>query len=1173
MDSLKKSEQMLQREISLLDEILSGVNFNKYSDSDKVKEKPPPLPRKSANSPKRPSHINLSPRDDRYITASSQGSISGYSDSILLSPNLVTKLRQIPSNSKLSAPLPYVNLEKYDVGDVDNSHVYVPAPYEGNRSAPCHRSESCDDIGRKNRHVSENSPPPELPPKGPALLKKSAKLRGQGLPPPIPPGRHRLSLNLSHSASRCSHVQSPKSARSYRTNHSSSRYSTQNGGSEYYGKTRLALFPEANENESDVVLRVKLPKQSSGSLRREQFQGSEPCGYMDMSGMFEEEKTTPKEAINSKSQKQYGRSQSASSIVSDTSTHTKPHLNHSHSASATAPVREENYLLMSNFPTPKRLVTEDKPKVQEESVALSSEKSGGSPVPQTPTNASLEEDGGSDIQSNSTEKTLPFPNLMNFHRGLLPQTNSQGKSSPTSKTVSEGTKTSTEQNGKSPGFLTRLIRRNSGNRKSVSQSQENLLASSSSESCLEKTNGNVSKSIVERRKDSSESVGTEDLTLRYQGQQEMSLPANVRRRSSSFPNRSSFIDMLGKVEGSRREQSDTFSSGSQDETKSLLDQESEGSENNVTEASAKGYSGPFVCESEKDNSFTKKSDKEDDDDEDKKESPRSVKKHKLNQSVGIFTVLHVDQPKYDMDCQRMSKTDDEKMIELMNYSSKKDYFSDTDSSKSSSQKSDKQSSSTSLPFKKSMSPSEEAAAIAKHVSSLPPFVPPKQKTYPCSLSPVLESVPSFPKSNKLFLSDTSSIRSSRSNRSLGSVSKADLEAALASISGKSLEESIWIPRSQSDSSLCKSTTMTITSEDQEAKFAALVVEIDQEQGYEDTASLSSQESYNLKDDVVHNSPGTTILRPRSGKNYLFIERKRPLNESSESSPVQSPHSPSVNSSVFTFDDQISCSQYSAYSRDRESPNVPKVLRSDSLYSRFSERISPPKATYMNVDMTPPSSPPYCGGLSVPSETAERQLNYADIDLTLPTRASRKYRKASQKSIKIPKTETIDYALIDMEATVAIQCLGQEHKMSREDSLRRPSHKFSLLPKDMLEEEVEDSDVPSEQAPVPHVKEDTSSTVTSPQSSVPDDFKIPISVTHKYVNVPPPKDQSNDKTAEDSSTSKENLNTPLRDSSLNSEIFESPENILLPIRENPDTSSSDEEILDDDSSDDEVLIVE
>ena len=204
---------------------------------------------------------------------------------------------------------------------------------------------------------------------------------------------------------------------------------------------------------------------------------------------------------------------------------------------------------------------------------------------------------------------------------------------------------------------------------------------------------------------------------------------------------------------------------------------------------------------------------------------------------------------------------------------------------------------------------------------------------------------------------------------------------------------------------------------------------------------------------------------------------------------------------------------------------------------------------------------------MPPEMLERQLNYADIDLTLPTRASRKsLRKASQKSIKIPKTETIDYAMIDMEATVAIQRAGQEHKMSRVDSLRRASQ-----PKLSLSTQAEEFVDTVSSISMPSVQEGEEVTNTS---SVPDDFKVPISATHKYVNVPPPKDQTVSQSDDmDVVLAIEEEEPEESSSNLADEILAVTEKILLPIRQRLSTSSSDEETEEESSSDDEVLIVE
>ena len=155
-------------------------------------------------------------------------------------------------------------------------------------------------------------------------------------------------------------------------------------------------------------------------------------------------------------------------------------------------------------------------------------------------------------------------------------------------------------------------------------------------------------------------------------------------------------------------------------------------------------------------------------------------------------------------------------------------------------------------------------------------------------------------------------------------------------------------------------------------------------------------------------------------------------------------------SVFTFDTSPSqnslCYENHRYENTPQTPSVPKLYRADSsTSSKLLERISPPRSylfdrvsppkTYINIDMTPPQSPQY----QPPLET-EPQLNYAEIDLshtnTSSFRKSLKGRKPSLRSIKPPCN--IEYAMIDMEATQAIQRAGREHAINRSDSnsLRR-----------------------------------------------------------------------------------------------------------------------------------------
>lgn len=330
--------------------------------------------------------------------------------------------------------------------------------------------------------------------------------------------------------------------------------------------------------------------------------------------------------------------------------------------------------------------------------------------------------------------------------------------------------------------------------------------------------------------------------------------------------------------------------------------------------------------------------------------------------------------------------------------------------------------------------------------------------------------------------------------------------------------------------------MSSTVDDQDSRSTAVVVELDQDHSSDDEISLSSYTDSICSENALRNSPAYTVMRPRAGNCYIVLERKRPLNESLSSSPSQTPRSPSMNSSVFTFD-QVS--QFSAFSKDRDSPNLPKFSRSESLYSKFSERTFSNKISYMNFETSPPSSPPFSQSMSLTGEQPERQLNYAEIDLR--EKPIRKSRKASQKSLKMQKSTSIEYAMIDMEATIAIQRAGQEHKMFRVDSLKRSDQKLSLS---IPEHGTDTEDVPE---PSPTSTKDE---VTSQEGSTYGSFLT----THKYVNVPPPKEEEAKKEEK--------------------EVTDLPEKILLPIRENQDTSSSEsEDEGNTDSSDSEVIIIE
>ena len=194
-------------------------------------------------------------------------------------------------------------------------------------------------------------------------------------------------------------------------------------------------------------------------------------------------------------------------------------------------------------------------------------------------------------------------------------------------------------------------------------------------------------------------------------------------------------------------------------------------------------------------------------------------------------------------------------------------------------------------------------------------------------------------------------------------------------------------------------------------------------------------------DESKTSPATTVLRPRFGKEYKKLDRKKlveELNSMGLGSP-KTPNSPSVgvggSASVFTFDVSSTSSHMSGLSSmgDVESP------RSPSLLSRYSGN-SYKEHDYVNLgkpreladsprfmDMTPPGSP-----RSFSSEQSNPMLNYAEIDFSGSKGNSEK--KPVRRTIS--KGSDIDYAMIDMIATVAAQKVGKEHAQSREDSLKK-----------------------------------------------------------------------------------------------------------------------------------------
>ncbi|XP_033753145.1 uncharacterized protein LOC117336640 [Pecten maximus] len=1095
LECLQREERGLQQEISLLDEMLQGCKHDdpRRGRSKRDRNKPPPIPGKVYKSSRRPDNIH---------PAFNNGSI--YQDNTLLSPNLVSKLKRIPSNSKMSAPLPYVNLEKYDIGDVDNSHVHVSSSCadSGTWSAPCvpsgkkhgtrrsgsnkenfknsprqlrnnihYRGKSSSESELSCRSVSsgtkeeniyandfprrEQSPtPPALPPKGPALLRKSQSRTENDQPPPVPP--HRSRKPPQGVVDPASLYQYPK-----RDGRQSKREVCTEPSDSYL---LMGGFEKQQDLELDCsreVVQLPTRKAINKSERQQQNAVSPQGAYMEMGNLFENEndfKASQSGTVRADTRPQYGRSYSASDVLDDDQPKST-NLNQPFNVSSnTSLIREENYLLMTNFQSEKKNDSlEFKQRRHHQSIDLTAD---GSTLNLT---KNIADTSFSSDTSDIDNTAIPFPNLMNFQQHAVTTTSSKPSRNstcgpPSNTTSSVQTDKVSEGSGRNPGFLTRLIRRNSGNRKSMSQSQENLLASSSSESCLERSVYQSSKEPVQLRRVLSQSSDSSSSSCGHH--HSPTLPLSDHRRSSSFPNRASFFDQKhstnDKVRGLHQgNEGNYFSALSLDDEMQLLERDSEftGSDssslNDISKGgrSQSGYRGPCGSTGSEngDDDCEHLSDKQ----AQKLLLCSKYKKYKTPDSM-VFTALQSDPQKLfettGSESSSSSKTDDEKLIELFKHGSKSSSFDDQHLFKVKTRCTSEYKKRRSLPTdgSKALSPKEEALAIVKHVSSLPPFVPPKLKHYPCPLSPVPESVPLVCNSEEHLPSHKLSCGPDTPKRgSVDPVFQKELARATLRIQPPppliEEEENVWVPRDSTNSQEVKSEPAVV-----EDQFQALVVEVEEDCDQDDTISMSSLDSSlpSCDEGGIRTSPASTLLRPRSGKEYKMVERRRPHNDSLSSSPAQTPQSPSGDT-VFTFE-SCSPSQTSVYSRERESPNVPKFSRTDSsVSSRIHERFSPPR-TYMNIDMTPPSSPLY--SMSLPPELIEPQLNYAEIDLSHSsnTRASKKSRKASQKSLK---SNTIEYAMIDMEATVAIQRAGREHVQSREDSLRRADKKLSLSNRD------------------------------------------------------------------------------------------------------------------------------
>lgn len=846
---------------------------------DEKSHQPPPLPVKlsqlrgfSAENDARGSLDNLSISSDNTHCRPSPN--TGYSRSVLLSPNLVNKLKRISKRSKMSAPLPYVNLSRYDGFDVDSNHVHIPAsstsaPDGGSSWSDLQRSQSKGydnvkvdrDSEKENKRISislpgsrENlrnisgsdlnvsrrtrnhsfsnepiyanercvTPPPELPPKGPGLRSKS-KINAASRPPapPRPPDRQ----NQRQIRQKPQNLKSGTNTVSSSSSQQEDYFLMGNFEKEpTHCKIDYSESQRLNESLSGRSF-VNLPPKDQRSVRMD----PSDC-YMIMTGMNEGVKSG-EDGLSSRPR--YVRSVSVGSTTGEKPVPPLPLQRPDSVSAGNSPkeprreklIREENYMLMTNV-SPKRPVLENLQTLSEyvnssklnASISESGDEKGlcrnlsFSGADSSFTTNSLGNDlinTGEDIKSSNCDAAdakenknkgvkieMPFDNLIDFT--LPPEHTNSSKSVQLNVSVERNDST----NSKTPGFFSRLMRRNSKDRKSASQSHENLLTTVSSEPTI--------KEDVAVFTDSSSSGENS----RAQSQQDLIFGHADRSRSSSFPNRSSYIAMNESNSSSSTgisvlsQHSDlaaTNSSLNSCETTSTRASSNEGqlneslttSENVLSDSDvAKGnydqhsyfYMGPLQ---NKCNSVDTSTDNLADDgktgvSDDVKTKDCEVESEKCEPDVAkVFTVLNVQGGNFD---KNLCKTDDEKLIDLW-------HSTHSLNSDNSDKISDLKSKMT-LPLEE-LSPDEKANAIARHISSLPPFVPPKMKSYPTKLSPVLErSTPKKEKPEPLKLSGDSDTPELVESPVLSpSLMKQQAKATLR-ITPPSEDEhgKIWIPR-------------------------------------------------------------------------------------------------------------------------------------------------------------------------------------------------------------------------------------------------------------------------------------------------------------------------------------------------------------------------------------------
>lgn len=788
-NKLHREEEKLQREISLLDEMLqvcqleetkpgTGESKSKFIVSMHTK-----LPSPSKKFSMTNMWIDSKPPTQQMAQScnhicslnnnvTSKRSSTGFWESGMGSPNFLPKLNKIPQN--FGAPLPYVNLERYDVGD-DCSNIPISnngssaenlleinancsnydnlspefgqskpkLDYQNNSSLNLNenvnRTEKID-VRSKDLNL-DNLSPPKLPPKGPVLQNKNSQryltscLEAFSTSPILKPSRRHTMSPDSSSSSDLSPYHVPKISH----------------------PLVVRMRDHEMKDPTEPYLLMGGFAKEEKPLRDDIHVAS---GYMDMTGKFEIPSSQPPPAclpiqpVTSFSPNISPMNQ----CPPPPPLNTMPNdmwLQSGHSGHC-----EENYMEMggsSKFPFCKDFLN---------------------PLPLV--SAANNDSNGSKVDSSINESNpIPFPNLKNFQS--LNSDKSAESSLNSSPTKLVGKEKSQENAGKSPGFFSRLIRRNSKDHAKNCQSQENLSASTCS---LERSNS-IQDNICR--------VNNVEITGNVESVQAECHHLSIeRQRSSSFPSEHCFHDMtsegpkckaghnvlmFSRLPGSF---SITNQMGNQPISptgicnhnlpfQKMCNNHSSCQSNrkkktnlaNDFQSHVNNSSIDIPCENNPSTRqvITRTSEHDENENDQKenlsdsyiymgplcKEEKEEMMDDNLSyESIAKDTTINVScvQDDFMVHFRRRdsSKTDDEKLLELYQSCKSNKHKEDEEIGSPVDFPIGESKDKCTLPLSnKLISPDEQAAEIARHVADLPPFIPPKTKTYPCSLSPVFES--------------------------------------------------------------------------------------------------------------------------------------------------------------------------------------------------------------------------------------------------------------------------------------------------------------------------------------------------------------------------------------------------------------------------------------------------